>query len=83
MLAPYNLATEILLVSLAIAISYMDVNYRRIPNKLVLVTLIGGLSINTFFSGWAGLLTSLSGFVAAFVMMLVLHLIGTMGAGDV
>jgi prepilin peptidase CpaA len=61
----------------------MDVRYRRIPNKLVLATLIGGLAVNTLFAGWAGLITSICGFVLAFVLMLVLHLIGTMGAGDV
>jgi prepilin peptidase CpaA len=73
----------VLFVPLVISITYMDVRYRRIPNKLVLAILIGGLGVNAFFAGWAGLLTSFGGFIAAFAMMLVLHLIGTMGAGDV
>jgi len=77
------IAMAVMFVPLAISIAYIDVRYRRIPNKLVLATLIGGLCVNAFFAGWSGLLTSLGGFLAAFAMMLVLHLIGTMGAGDV
>lgn len=78
-----NLVVALLFVPLAIAISYMDVRYRRIPNKLVLVTLLVGLTINTIFGGTQGLLLSLSGFALAFALMFFLHVFGTMGAGDV
>jgi prepilin peptidase CpaA len=61
----------------------MDIRYRRIPNKLVLLTLISGLTINTFFAGWRGLLVSLGGLGLAFFIMLFFHVFGTMGAGDV
>jgi len=70
-------------IPLAITITYMDVRYRRIPNKLVLIILIGGLALNTVYDGWNGLLSSLGGCVIAFGLMFMLHLIGTMGAGDV
>lgn len=83
MFDPQNLATGLLLIPLAIVITYMDVRYRRIPNKLVLVTLIGGLAVNTMFGGWPGLLASLQGSVIAFALMFILHIFGTMGAGDV
>lgn len=73
----------LLFVPLSVAIIYKDVRYRRIPNKLVLVTLLAGLSLNSFFWGWHGLASSLEGMVVAFGMMFVLHAIGTMGAGDV
>ncbi len=78
-----NIAMALMFVPLAISITYMDVRYRRIPNKLVLATLLGGLAMNSLFAGWSGLLTSLVGFLVAFVLMLMLHLVGTMSAGDV
>jgi prepilin peptidase CpaA len=73
----------LMFIPLAIAIMYMDVRYRRIPNKLVLTILIGGLILNSVFNGWNGLLASLAGCGIAFGLMFMLHLFGTMGAGDV
>ncbi len=78
-----TVAIALLFVPMAILITYMDVRYRRIPNKLVLVTLIGGLALNTIFGGSHGLLTSLEGIALAFGSMFFLHVFGTMGAGDV
>ena len=83
MTIPHNIAMALLFLPLALMITYMDVRYRRIPNKLVLAALIGGLSLNTFFSGLHGLLWSLGGFGVAFVLMFFLHVFGTLGAGDV
>ena len=68
---------------MATIISYMDVRYRRIPNKLVLVVLVGGLTLNTIFGGFPGLLVSFGGFVLAFGVMFFFHAFGTLGAGDV
>lgn len=73
----------VLLVPLAIIISYYDVRYRRIPNAFVLAALISGLLINTMLSGVNGTLTSLGGCLLAFLLMFMLHLFGAMGAGDV
>ncbi len=83
MLAPHNIALAIMFIPLAIIITYMDVRYRRIPNRLVLVTLLGGLALNTFFGGTHALLASLGGAGLAFGLMFFLHVFGTMGAGDV
>jgi prepilin peptidase CpaA len=83
MLAPQTIATALVFIPMAVIISYMDIRYRRIPNKLVLITLIGGLTVHTIFGGSQGLFTSLSGFGLAFVLMFLLHAFGTMGAGDV
>lgn len=80
---PQNIVTALLFLPLAVSIIYMDVRYRRIPNKLVLVTLIVGLAINSYFGAWNGLLSSLLGLVIAFGLMFLFHLFGTMGAGDV
>src|SRR6185503_10562394 len=71
------------LVPIAVIVIYFDVRYRRIPNVVVLATLIAGLGINTALGGWHGTLVSLQGFALAFVPMLMLHLFGAMGAGDV
>ena len=83
MIASPKVIIAILFIPLAIAIIYMDVRYRRIPNKLVLATLLAGLSLNLVFRGWHGLASSLEGMLVAFGMMFVLHALGTMGAGDV
>jgi prepilin peptidase CpaA len=83
MLAYQNLLLALLFVPLAVAITYMDVRYRRIPNLLVLATLLGGLALNTACNGSHGLLMSLEGFALAFGLMFLLHAFGTMGAGDV
>jgi prepilin peptidase CpaA len=83
MLGFQNTAIAILLIPMAILITYWDVRYRRIPNQLVLLTLVGGLALNTIFGGSHGLLISLGGFALAFGLMFFLHAFGTMGAGDV
>jgi len=71
------------LVPLAASVIYHDVRYRRIPNLLVLSALIAGLAINSMFGGWHGLGSSFLGFGLGFVPMLLLHIFGAMGAGDV
>ena len=78
-----TVAIIVLLLPLAIIITYYDVRYRRIPNAFVLATLISGLAINTIFGGLSGLLGSLGGCAFAFVLMFMLHVFGAMGAGDV
>ena len=83
MFSPLTIATLVLLVPLALIITYTDVRYRRIPNKYVLATLIGGLLMNIVFGGLHGLLASLGGCVLAFILMVMLHVFGAMGAGDV
>ena len=73
----------VLLTPLAAVISYYDVRYRRIPNSLVLATLVSGFAVNLGFGGWPGAITSLGGCALAFILMFVLHVFGAMGAGDV
>lgn len=77
------IVSTLLLVPLAILITYYDVRYRRIPNPFVLATLVSGLAINSIFGGLDGLLMSLGGCALAFVLMFMLHVFGAMGAGDV
>lgn len=73
----------LILVPLAAAVVYFDVRYRRIPNTLVVSTLVTGLAVNTIFGGLGGLTGSLKGFALAFIPMLLIHILGAMGAGDV
>ncbi|HLA09689.1 MAG TPA: A24 family peptidase [Pyrinomonadaceae bacterium] len=72
-----------LLASMAALVIYYDVRYRRIPNQVVLVMLIGGLAINTNFGGLQGAYASLLGLGLAFLPMFLMHIFGAMGAGDV
>ena len=83
MLTSQNIATAVLFIPLALSITYMDVRYRRIPNKLVLVTLLSGIAVNAFFGAWNGVFSSLEGLVIGFGLMFMFHIFGTMGAGDV
>jgi prepilin peptidase CpaA len=83
MLSPSLIASEILLIPLAIIIIYYDVRYRRIPNAYVVATLISGIIINAMFGGLRGALDSLEGCALAFVLIFILHVFGAMGAGDV
>jgi len=83
MLTPDTVAVALILVPMAIMITYMDIRYRRIPNKLVLITLVGGIAVNTVAHGWSGFFASLGGMGLAFGLMFFLHAFGTMGAGDV
>lgn len=78
-----TIAIIVLLIPLAIIITYYDVRYRRIPNAFVLATLASGLAINSIFGGLTGLYGSLAGCALAFTLMFMLHLFGAMGAGDV
>lgn len=73
----------LILAPMAAFVIYYDVRYRRIPNTLVLGTLIGGLAINTSFDGFQGALSSIQGLALAFLPMFLIHLFGAMGAGDV
>lgn len=73
----------LLLVPLAAVVIYYDVRYRRIPNPLVLATLLAGLAINTSFGGIQGTISSAEGLALAFIPMFLMHLFGAMGAGDV
>jgi prepilin peptidase CpaA len=79
----FAVANSVLLVPLAAVISYYDVRYRRIPNVFVLATLISGLLLNFVFGGVEGVLSSVGGCLLGFGLMLMLHVLGAMGAGDV
>lgn len=75
--------SQVVLIPLAVLIAYYDVRYRRIPNLIVLGTLVVGLAVNGIHGGWSSLGASMAGCALAFALMFILHLFGAMGAGDV
>jgi prepilin peptidase CpaA len=82
-ITPEAVVKLVVLAPLAVSVIYQDVKYRRIPNLLVLPALVAGIGINSFFDGWNGLGNSFLGFGLGFLPMLLLHIFGAMGAGDV
>ena len=60
-----------------------DVKSRRIPNRLVGPALLIALATHGVMGGWAGLLGSAAGMLAAAGLLLPGHLARWMGAGDV
>lgn len=79
----HPLINLLLLVPVAIAVIYYDVRFRRIPNTLVLMTLLTGLAVSTLYDGMHGFVGSVIGCLLAFIPMFLIHLFGAMGAGDV
>jgi len=69
------------LAMLAIAV-WTDLRQRRIPNRLVLVGLGVALALSVA-PGGIGLRSALLGMAAGFALLLPLHLLRVMGAGDV
>ncbi len=76
-------STLFLLLPLTVVVIYFDVKYRRIPNQFVFVAFGCGLINNLFWQGWNGLGTGLAGCGLGLGLMLLVHLFGAMGAGDV
>ena len=78
-----QLTTLLILIPVAALAIYFDVRYRRLPNALVLSALAAGLTSHFIFGGLPGLGQSAGGFALAFAPMLLIHIFGAMGAGDV
>lgn len=78
-----NVIKLLLLIPLAVTVTYYDVRYRRIPNVLVLAALVSGFVLNSSLAGVQGTISSVGGFGLAFIPMFLMHLFGAMGAGDV
>jgi prepilin peptidase CpaA len=68
---------------LSVVMAVGDVRTRRIPNYLTLATALAGLLVQTLVSGWSGLLQGFGGLAMGFSLMLILYILGGMGAGDV
>ncbi len=73
----------ILPLLLACWMAWGDVQSRRIPNYLTLLTALSGLGFHFGVLGWSGLGQGLLGLGVGFVLMIPFYLKGGMGAGDV
>ncbi|MEK4044630.1 A24 family peptidase [Paenibacillus sp. FSL H8-0048] len=62
---------------------FTDIRWMRIPNWITLPALIGGLLLQLMINGWHGLLFSLCGSGAGFLLLLIMYFTGAVGAGDV
>jgi prepilin peptidase CpaA len=60
-----------------------DIRSMRIPNWITVSGLLSGLLTQGIMNGWHGLVVSVCGAAVGFTMLLLMHLIGAVGAGDV
>lgn len=60
-----------------------DLRHQRIPNQLCLLALILGISLQTVFGQWQGLVTAFYGAGLALVLLLPTFYFRILGAGDV
>lgn len=72
----------VLLVLLILSVKY-DVTERRIPNKLTIPVILWGIVTAGIYSGFNGILFSISGFLVGLAVFLIPFAMGGMGAGDV
>jgi prepilin peptidase CpaA len=72
-----------LLVSLLLFCSATDLKMRRVPNAVLLPALMTALFLNSIGGGLAGLADSVAGLAIGLLMLMPLHVLGRMGAGDI
>jgi prepilin peptidase CpaA len=73
----------IILISALVAASLTDIAHQRIPNLITYPLALFGLLYHLHASGMNGLIFSFSGILAGAGLLLLFHLLGGMGAGDV
>ena len=78
-----QLVKVLMLVALMIFCSATDLSTRRIPNAVLLPTLMTALFLNSLADGLAGLVDSVAGLIIGLLMLMPLHVLGRMGAGDI
>lgn len=60
-----------------------DIKSMRIPNWITISALLVGLLTQGLMRGWHGLMMAGGGAAAGFIVLLIMYLIGAVGAGDV
>ncbi|AIQ45471.1 peptidase A24 [Paenibacillus sp. FSL R7-0273] len=60
-----------------------DLRWMRIPNWISVTALVTGLLLRGIADGGSGLLFALSGAAAGFAALLLMYMMGAVGAGDV
>jgi prepilin peptidase CpaA len=75
--------TRVLLVLALVSFCCItDIGMRRIPNAVLLPTLISALFINALGGGMAGFIDSLGGLLVGILILMPMYVLGRMGAGD-
>ena len=77
-----DIPAQIIIVCLLIAAMVFDVRYLKIPNIITFPAMLTGVVYHTLSGGGAGLLFSLGGLATGLAVLLILFLMGAMGAGD-
>lgn len=77
-----TLLVPIVLTIIVIALAYIDLRQRRIPNLIVLPAALIGLAINSL-QGWHGLWFGGKGWLIGLALLFGPYLFHVMGAGDV
>ena len=72
-----------LLAALLSAAVWTDHTQHRIPNVIVLLTLIAGITVQILQSGLGGLASAIAGVLAGLIVFLIPYGRGGMAAGDV
>lgn len=62
---------------------FTDIRWMRIPNWITFPALIAGGGVQFAAKGWQGIILSLCGAGAGFLLLLIMYFIGAVGAGDV
>ncbi len=70
-------------IAIAALATGWDLKTGRIPNMITFPAMLLGLMLNTYYSGWHGLGTSLAGLGLGILLLFIPFAIGGMGAGDV
>ncbi|MBG0775510.1 MAG: prepilin peptidase [Desulfovibrionaceae bacterium] len=78
-----HIAISAILAVVCIAAAATDLASRRIPNLLTFPAMLVFLGLHAIAAGMPGLLYSLAGLGAGFALLIVPHMFGVMGAGDV
>ena len=79
-----SVVSGVTLSALLIAACWTDLRARRIPNKLVLFTVAGGVTLSIAAHGWsAGLTHAGGGLLAGLAIWFPFFAFGMLGAGDV
>lgn len=60
-----------------------DIRSMRIPNWISVTALLTGLVVQGVMSRWQGVLFAVSGIAVGFIILLIMHFMGAVGAGDV
>lgn len=74
---------QFVIIACTIVAGAIDARTFRVPNWLTVPVLLSGLIYHAITGGGAGLQASLLGAICGFGVILVLYLVGGMGAGDV